>query len=99
MATMMSIMLVPVSLHISYFMRPRLGFSTWVLVTRDVIRPSKRRRLMDNGAIVVEVNHVHHNINILTMCEPRWMDTFTKWQDANVWPETSTLRQGPICGC
>jgi hypothetical protein len=62
-------------------------------------RRSKRRRLMDNGAIVVEVNHVHHNINISTMCEPRWMDTFTKWQDANVWPETSALRQGPVCGC
>jgi alpha-N-acetylglucosamine transferase len=45
-----------------------------VLVTRDV-RPSKRRRLMDDGAIVVTVDHVDHNLSI---GEPRWVETFTK---------------------
>jgi alpha-N-acetylglucosamine transferase len=45
-----------------------------VLVTREV-RPSKRQRLMDDGAIVVEVDRVDHNLSI---GEPRWVDTFTK---------------------
>ncbi|OXV08426.1 hypothetical protein Egran_03811 [Elaphomyces granulatus] len=45
-----------------------------VLVTHDV-RPSKRQRLMDDGAIVVEVNNIDHDIPIW---EPRWVDAFTK---------------------
>ncbi|KAN0083887.1 Nucleotide-diphospho-sugar transferase [Elaphomyces granulatus] len=50
-----------------------------VLVTRDV-RPSKRQRLMDDGAIIVEVDHVDHNINLSKVSEPRWVETFTKMQ-------------------
>jgi len=45
-----------------------------VLVTSDV-RPSKRQRLIDDGAVVVQVNHVDHNLSI---GEPRWVETFTK---------------------
>jgi len=49
------------------------------LVTRDV-RPSKRQRLVDDGAIIVEVDHVDHNVNVSKMWEPRWVETFTKMQ-------------------
>lgn len=45
-----------------------------VLVTPEV-RESKRQRLIKDGAIVVEVTRIEHNI---TITEPRWVDTFTK---------------------
>ncbi|KAF4209904.1 hypothetical protein CNMCM5878_004993 [Aspergillus fumigatiaffinis] len=45
-----------------------------VLVTKDV-RESKRQRLRDDGASVVEVDQIEHNISI---SEPRWVQTITK---------------------
>jgi alpha-N-acetylglucosamine transferase len=45
-----------------------------VLVTKDV-RESKRQRLRDDGASVVEVDQIDHNISI---SEPRWVQTITK---------------------
>jgi alpha-N-acetylglucosamine transferase len=43
-------------------------------VTKDV-RESKRQRLRDDGATVIEVDQIEHNISI---SEPRWVQTITK---------------------
>jgi alpha-N-acetylglucosamine transferase len=45
-----------------------------VLISKDV-RQSKRERLKQDGAIVLEVEHVPCNISIE---EPRWLETLTK---------------------
>lgn len=45
-----------------------------MLVTKDV-RESKRQRLRDDGASVVEVDQIEHNISI---SKPRWVQTITK---------------------
>ncbi|KAJ5096464.1 hypothetical protein NUU61_005820 [Penicillium alfredii] len=45
-----------------------------ILVTKGV-RESKRKRLRDDGATVIEVEDVPHNI---TVGQPRWAETFAK---------------------
>lgn len=60
-----------------------------VLVTPDV-RQSKRQRLIRDGAVVVEIARVEHNISI---GEPRWIDTFSKLRifDPNAVPYEKVL--------
>lgn len=60
-----------------------------VLVTKDV-RESKRQRLVKDGATVVEVDIVEHNV---TIPRPNWVDTFSKMRvfDPNFVPYEKVL--------
>jgi alpha-N-acetylglucosamine transferase len=60
-----------------------------MLVTQDV-RESKRQRLRDDGALVVEIEHLAHN---MTITVERWVETVTKLRlfDPTVMPYEKVL--------